>query len=86
MVELSEGILKALDKQGGQPLQLVDPRSGTTYLLVRADLLRQMQDDEDEFDGIDVGKLLADAMREDDENDPLLESYQKYRGSDDSAR
>jgi uncharacterized protein (DUF433 family) len=32
-------------------------------------------DDEDEFSGIDVGALIAEAMREDDENDPLLESY-----------
>jgi hypothetical protein len=35
--------------------------------------------DEAGLDGIDVGALIADAMREDDENDPLLESYQKYR-------
>ncbi len=43
-------------------------------------------EDEEEIDGIDVGALIADAMREDDENDPLLESYQKYRGSDDPTR
>ncbi len=28
MTELTEPILKALDEQDGQPLQLVDPRSG----------------------------------------------------------
>lgn len=86
MIELTEAMSKALNEQGGQPLRLVDPHSGTPYLLVRADLFERMQDGEDEFDEIDVGKLIAEAMREDDENDPLLESYQKYRSSDDSTR
>ena len=37
---------------------------------------------EEEDDGLDmrqVGMLIEEAMREDDANDPLLESYQKYR-------
>jgi hypothetical protein len=80
MIELTEVILKALDEQGGQPLRLVDPRSGTIYLLVRADLFERMQDDDDEFHGIDVGKLVAEAMREDDEGDPHLEKYQQEYG------
>lgn len=80
MIELTEAMLKALDEQGGQPLRLVDSRSGTTYLLVRADLFERMQDGEDELAGIDVGKLVADAMREDDEGDPHLETYQKEYG------
>jgi hypothetical protein len=33
----------------------------------------------DKLDGIDVGAFIAAAMREDDEHDPLLESYQKDR-------
>jgi hypothetical protein len=80
MIELTEAMLKVLDEQGGQPLRLVDPRSGMTYLLVRADLFERMQNDEDEFDGIDVGKLVAEAMREDDEGDPHLEKYQQDYG------
>jgi hypothetical protein len=87
MTELTEPILKALDERGEQPLQLVDPRSGVAYLLVRADLFERMEFKEDDsFDGIDVGALIAQVMREDDENDPFLESYQKYRGTDDPAR
>jgi hypothetical protein len=39
---------------------------------------------DDSFDSIDGGALIAEAMREDDENDPFLESYQIYRGTDDS--
>jgi hypothetical protein len=80
MIELTEAMLKALEEHGGQPLRLVDPRSGMTYLLVRADLFERMQDGEDVFDGIDVGKLIADAMREDDEGDPHLEKYQNELG------
>lgn len=80
MIELTEAMLKALGEQGGQLLRLVDPRSGTTYLLVRADLFERMQDGEDELAGIDVGKLIAEAMREDDEGDPHLEKYQNEYG------
>lgn len=35
--------------------------------------------DDDEMEGVDVGALIADAMREDDAHDPLLESYQQYK-------
>lgn len=80
MIELTEAMLKVLDEQGGQPLRLVDPRSGITYLLVRADLFDRMEAGDDEFDGIDVGKLVANAMREEDEGDPHLEKYQKEYG------
>jgi hypothetical protein len=87
MTELTEPILKALDEQGDQPLPLVDPRTGVAYLLVRADLFERMEFKEDDsLDGIDVGALIAEALREDDENDPYLESYQRYRGTDDSIQ
>jgi hypothetical protein len=88
MIELTEPLLRALDAQQGQPLRLVDPRTNTAYLLVRADLFEQIQyaDDEDEISGIDVGALINEVMREDDENDPLLEGYQKDRGPHDPPR
>ena len=76
MMQLPEPLLKALDEQQGRPLQLVDPRTNVMYLLVRADV---SEEDEDDLEGIDVGRLIADAMREDDENDPLLDSYQEDR-------
>jgi hypothetical protein len=78
MIELTDVLLKALDESKGQLLQLVDPRTKATYLLVHTDLLKRFQSSEDDWDGVDVGALIAKAMREDDENDPLLESYQKY--------
>lgn len=38
-------------------------------------------DDEPELDMRQVGQLIYEAMREDDENDPLLQSYQNYQRS-----
>jgi hypothetical protein len=78
MIELTDVLLKALDESNGRPLQLVDARTNVPYLLVRADLFERIQYAEDNWDGVDVGALIAEAMREDHENDPLLESYQKY--------
>jgi len=80
MIELTKSMLEALDEQGGQPLRLVDPRSRMTYLLVRADLFERLEGGEDELAGVDVGKLITEAMREDDESDPHLEQYQNDHG------
>lgn len=80
-MELPETLQKALDGSAGQPLRLVDPRTNVAYLLVRADLFERIQyaEGEDPWDGVDVGALIAQAMREDDANDPSLEGYQKYK-------
>ncbi len=48
--------------------------------------MKKILKDEDGAAGIDVAALIANAMREDDENNPLLESYQVYWESHDSAR
>jgi hypothetical protein len=81
MIELTESQQKALDNQAGGHLQMVDPRSKQVYSLVPVDVLEWLYSsvEGDELDKVDVGRLIAEAMREDDENDPLLESYQKYK-------
>lgn len=79
MVELSDEQQKALDSRSGEPLQLVDPRTSQTYVLIlRSDYERIQRLLEDtELEKINVRLLMDEAMREDDENDPLLDSYQK---------
>lgn len=89
MIELSEQQQLALANRQDEPLQLIDPRTKQTYVLLPREVFERVKnvlEDEDEIAGIDVGALIADVMREDDENDPLLESYQVYRESNDSAR
>jgi hypothetical protein len=83
MLELTEQQQQALANKQDEPLQLIDPRTKQTYVLLPTELFERVKnilENEDETAGIDVGALIADAMREDDENDPLLESYQIYRG------
>jgi hypothetical protein len=82
MIELTEPFQRALDNQPNEPLQVVDPRTKQTYVLLRNEEYERMKEILDEDDGLDmrqVAVLIAEAMREDDEQDPLLESYQKYR-------
>ena len=58
----------------------IDPDIGTECVLVRADVfdrVKALQVDEIRFE--QVGALVNEAMKEDDLNDPLLDSYQKYR-------
>ena len=42
------------------------------------ELTEQLQQDDDGLDMRQVGALIEEAMREDDADDPLLESYQNY--------
>lgn len=89
MIELTEQQQQALANSQKEPLHLMDPRTKQTYVLLPRELFERVKnilEDEDGTAEIDVGALIADAMREDDENDPLLESYQTYRGSDDPTR
>lgn len=89
MMELSEQQQQALASRQDEPLQLIDPRTKQAYVLLPREVFERVKnilEDDDGTAGIDVGTLIADAMREDDENDPLLESYQMYRGANDSTR
>jgi hypothetical protein len=89
MIELTEQQQQAIANSQDEPLELINPRSKQTYVLLPKEVFERVKnilEDEDETARIDVGALIADAMREDDENDPLLESYQIYRGSNDSTR
>ena len=83
MIELTAPLQQALDNSPGEPLRLVDPRTKQTYVLLRTELYDQVKailESENDLNGVDVGALIEEAMREDDENDPLLESYQKCKG------
>ena len=79
MMELPTALQQALDERRGQPLSLTDPRTGRIYLLVPADVFERIDYAEDEpiLSSLEVGLLIARNMKEDDEDDPTLESYQR---------
>ena len=78
MIELTEEQRMALHE--GAPLRLVNPSTNETYVLVRAELYDQLKGllEEDLPSMQEVALLLEEVMKEDDANDPLLGSYQKY--------
>jgi hypothetical protein len=79
-VPLTEEQRLALEQAGAEPLTLVDPATNATYVLLRSEVYDRLKGalDDDLTPG-QVGELVERAMREYDEGDPLLESYQKYR-------
>jgi hypothetical protein len=85
MIELTKPLQEDLDSQPDGPLQLMDPRTKQTYFLVRADVYERLSARLDDLDdGLNmqqVAVLMEEAMGEDDAEDPLLESYQKYRNA-----
>ena len=64
----------------GEPVRVAAPEVGAECVLVRADVYEGVRAIFD--DGLSreqVGALIKRNMYEDDQNDPLLDSYQKYR-------
>jgi hypothetical protein len=63
----------------GNPVRLALPELGADGVVLRADIydrLRSILEENDETDMRMVALLIERNMREDDANDPLLESYQ----------
>jgi hypothetical protein len=80
MIELNEPQQQALDQGRGQPLSLVDPRDQQAYVLLPRTLYERLQNSVmDSLDMKQVAALVAQTMRDDDADDPLLASYQIYK-------
>jgi hypothetical protein len=82
VIELTPQQQQALDAAAGRPLELVDPRTGAGYVLVRSDefaLFQSLREEEDFPDRRQVAILIQRAMAEDDGDDPYLDQYQDYR-------
>lgn len=77
MRELTEQQRRDLEKKGAVHLTGSDGE----YVLMRADVYERLRSvlEDDGLDSTQVGQLVEQTMREYDEGDPLLESYQKYR-------
>ena len=81
MIELTHEQHVALS---ADPLPKVhDPETNDTYVLIKTEVFERwrqfLAEDDDGLDMRQVAVLIEEAMREDDGNDPLLESYQNYQ-------
>jgi hypothetical protein len=77
MIQLTEA--QRQDVLQGRPVRVTAPDLGTDCVVLRADVyerLRSVLEDDDGPDMRTVALLIEHNMREDDANDPLLESYQ----------
>lgn len=77
MIELSEEQRENVLQ--GNPVRLAMPELGTDCVVLRADVyeqLRSILEEDSEPDMRTVALLIEHNMREDDADDPLLESYQ----------
>jgi hypothetical protein len=66
--------------RNGQPVRFTDPASDTDFVLIRADVYDKVRAVLD--DGLDesqVARLIEENMRQYDDDDPLLVTYQDRR-------
>jgi hypothetical protein len=78
MIELTEAQRREL--QQGSPVRVLPPEVGAECVILRADVYERLRSllEDDMPDMRDVALLIAQNMREDDEHDPLLDSYQEH--------
>jgi hypothetical protein len=77
MVRLTDEQRMALE--AGQAVRVQE--NSLECILLRADVFKRLSSGESgsEFSPQEAYPLVNDALREDDEHDPLLDSYQRYR-------
>ena len=80
MIEFTESQMQALEGSITEPIQILHPQTHQTYVLVPQAIYERFKSllDPGEDDPEDGLAYINEVMAEDDENDPLLESYQKY--------
>jgi hypothetical protein len=80
MLQLTVEQQREVVGRDNQPIRLVDPATSQEHVLLRAEVYEKLSGClDDSLDRKQVAALIEKNMREDDANDPLLESYQKYR-------
>lgn len=83
MIELTEEQSRQVAQSPGEPVTLIDPITRAIYVLIKADTYERLRPFLEE--GLDMGQvavLVERAMREEDENDPTLEFYQRKYGNE----
>jgi hypothetical protein len=80
MIELTQEQRQELDEP--EPARVRDPKTNTTYVLVRADVYERLRGflEDGGLDMRQVAVLVERAMREDDAGDPALAFYQREYG------
>jgi hypothetical protein len=79
-VPLTEPLQKALDERPGEPLWVVDPRTQTDYVLLRADIYERVQALVEQADLTPEEKLLllAESGRRAGWDAPEMDDYDNY--------
>ena len=84
--KLSDELRLALEQDGGIPVRLVDTTTNQGYVIMRADQYERVkavfEREDHDFDPREAYPFVDEVMREDDANDPTLESYQSFRGQE----
>ena len=80
--KLSDALRQAIEQECGSPVHLVDATTNARYVLMRADQYERVkavfEREEQDFDPREAYPFVDEVMREDDANDPMLESYQSF--------
>lgn len=81
MIQLTEEQADAVEQAGKSPVTVRDPKTNASYVLVRKEVFKRMRlvFDDETLDSGQVAALIEKTMREYEDGDPLLDSYQKYR-------
>jgi hypothetical protein len=77
--ELTVKQQEALEAAGDMPVRLTLPQINREYVVIPAEVYDRLRLLTEALTMAQVGDLVEQTMREYDEGDPTLESYQRYR-------
>jgi hypothetical protein len=78
MIELSEDLRHALGEHGGEPVHLIDPATGDTFVLVRSETyerLKRLVYSDSEFSVQEAYPLLDEMAGKAGWDDPAMDVY-----------
>lgn len=84
MTVLTDELRREMQAAGDRPLRLTDPENHREYVLLRAEVFDRLQRliyDDSEVEPDAALPMVNELMAEDDSNDPLLDSYQRFTWS-----
>ena len=86
--KLSDDLRKALEQGGDAPVHLFDATTNAGYVIMCADQYEKVkavfEREDNDFDPSVAYPFVDEVMKEDDANDPSLESYQREGDSDEN--
>jgi hypothetical protein len=79
MTAIPSEIRQAIEQAGDAPLQLTDPETNATYVIIRAEVYERMRALCDDFDIRELYPMMNEVAAREGWDDPAMDIYNEYQ-------